>query len=161
MSRCILDSSICVDLSNGGLLEIALRLPHTLLLPDVVVQELKEPVGPDLVGLGYAPISLPGEGMALLSSLVELYRKPSFVDLFALACAKAHLCLLLTGDADLRTASDKEGVEVHGVLWILDGLVAQDLLVGADAANALERIVASGARLPKNECDSRFKAWRG
>jgi len=45
----ILDTNICVDLFNGGLLKVVLELPFNFCLPDVVLAELKEPDGAALV----------------------------------------------------------------------------------------------------------------
>lgn len=161
MPRCVLDTSICLDLSNAGLLEVILRLPHEFLLPDVIAEELKEPSGQRLVELGYTPVSLSGEHIGRVTDFAERYRRPSRVDLFALAYARVHECILVTGDAALRTAAEAEGVDVHGVLWILDDLVAQNILPPAEAANALDRMIASGSWLPQEDCSERINRWRG
>jgi predicted nucleic acid-binding protein len=158
MPRCVLDTSICVDLANAGLLQVALRLSHTLKLPDVIAEELNEPPGSSLVELGFGTVSLPD--VQEVATLVEKYRKPSTNDLFALACAKGNECILLTGDADLRKAAEIEKVEVHGILWVLDELVKEGVLSPVDAVTSLERVIAGGSWLPQQECEERLKRWR-
>lgn len=158
MPTCVLDTSVCVDLAHARLLEHALRLSHTLQMPDVIAEELKEPSGSSLVGMGFPTVSLPD--VHEVASLVQKYRKPSTNDLFALACSKALGCILLTGDADLRQAAKSEGVEVHGILWVLDELVKEHILSSADAITSLERVKAGGSWLPKHECDERIRIWR-
>jgi len=69
--------------------------------------------------------------------------------------------VLLTGDAHLREAAKSEGVDVHGVLWVLDELVAQSILTPPDAATSLQRITAAGGWLPRMESEDRIKRWRG
>lgn len=160
MPRCVLDTSICVDLFNAGLLDIVLRLPYEFLLPDVVIEELEEPRGSWLLELGYTSVSLEGRNVAKVIALAERYRKASPVDLFALVYAQAHGCMLLTGDSFLRAAAEVETVEVHGVLWLLDEVVTHNVLLPPDAANALERMVATGSWLPKDECEMRIQKWR-
>lgn len=158
MPRCVLDSSICVDLANAGLLEVVLRLSHSLELPDVIAAELNEPRGSLLIELGFGTASL--ADVSVVTALAAKYRKPSANDLFALACAKVNRCLLLTGDADLRQAAESEGVESHGILWVLDELVREGILSPIDAATSLDRVIAGGSWLPRHECEERFRRWR-
>jgi len=140
------------------LLQVTLRPSHTLELPDVIAEELKEPPGSSLVESGFGIVSLPE--VQEVAVLVEKYRKPSTNDLFALACAMRNKCILLTGDADLRKAAHIEMVEVHGILWLLDELVKEVVLSPADAATSLGRVIAGGSWLPGQECEERFKRWQ-
>ncbi|GJQ22163.1 MAG: hypothetical protein HBSIN02_25180 [Bacteroidia bacterium] len=157
----MLDTSICVDLFNAGLLESFLRLPYEFLLLDVIVDELKEPPGQHLIDLGFLLVSLEGENIGIVQSLAEEYRATSRVDLFALAYAQAHECILITGDAALRAAAVEKGIDVHGVLWVMDALVAQNIVTPADAANSLDRMMTSGSWLPREETRHRITRWRG
>jgi predicted nucleic acid-binding protein len=90
---------------------------------------------------------------------MERYRRPSQNDLFGLALARAEHTILVTGDAALRRAAETEGVETHGVLWLLDGLVEQGVLSPTAACDALGEIIAAGSRLPAAEVDMRLRAW--
>ncbi len=159
--RLFLDTTICIDLFNGRLLEKVLTLPYEFVLPDVIVAELLDPPGEYLIQLGYSMQQIPAEAIGQFFSLREKYTKPSTNDLFALLMARIHTCALLTGDGDLREAARNEGVTVHGLLWILDRLVEYQMLTKADAAASLERIVASGSWLPKRDCEVRLKRWKG
>ena len=160
MSKCVLDTSICVDLWSAGILENALRLPHDFLLPDVIAEECKEPPGEYLKSLDIVSVSLEAEHIDSVAILVEQYGQPSLSDLFALTYAKAHVHMLLTGDGPLRAAAENEGVEVHGVIWIVDAMVQQNILSPADAATALERMIEAGSWLPRDECQDRIRRWR-
>ena len=160
MARCVLDTSICVDLWVAGVLETALALPHDFLLPDVIAEECKEPPAEYLMSLDIESVSLEAEHIDSVSVLKEKYSQPSLSDLFALAYAKEHLHILLTGDGPLRTAAEQEGIEVHGVIWIIDAMVQQNILSPADAASSLERMIEGGSWLPPAECQERIKRWR-
>ncbi len=92
--------------------------------------------------------------------LRENYTKPSTNDLFALLLAKINSCDLITGDDALRNAANKEGVPVHGLLWLLDKLIEHRILRTNEAADALKKILAQGSWLPKKECEARLKKWR-
>jgi predicted nucleic acid-binding protein len=158
--RLVLDTTICIDLFNGGLLEKALELPDELVLPDVIVEELILPPGEDLVKIGYSLSPLAKEGIEEVFALRERYRKPSTNDLFALVLARLNSCPLVTGDESLRRAAQDEGMQVHGLLWLMDRLVDYHILSFLEAAVSLEIILEKGSWLPKKECESRLKRWK-
>jgi predicted nucleic acid-binding protein len=156
----ILDTNICVDLFNGNLLESVLKLPDNFLLPDVILDELKEPTGNSLISLGYKSLLLSSDAVQIVFQYAEQYTKPSRTDLFALAAAKTSITVLLTGDENLRKAADKEEVEVHGLLWLLDKLFDAQLLSGQQLNDALDNIVTKGAWLPQKEIQIRKEKWK-
>ena len=160
MKKIILDTSICIDLYNGKLCEAVLQLPYEFVLPDVIVAELKKPPGVLLLKLGFTEEGISGEEIKNIFVLRNKYAEPSTNDLFALLLAKRDACYLITGDNALRNAAKQEGVATHGIFFLLDSLVKNEILTKANAANALERIIAEGSWLPKKECEERFKKWR-
>ncbi len=143
---------------HGNLLPNVGKLAFTLIIPDLVAEELKAP-GVDLfVAAGMQVVAGDGDVVALVYGWREIYRKPSLPDLFAMGIARMSGAILLTGDKHLRAASEKEGVEARGILWLLDqleGKVSQTRL-----AQALEQILSNGAFLPKVESERRLNRWR-
>ena len=160
MGTFILDTNICVDLFNGNLLESVLKLPDSFLLPDVILEELKEPGGNYLISLGYKSLQLQPEVVQIVFQYASRYTKPSRTDLFALVAAKISNATLLTGDENLRKAADKEEVEVHGLLWLLDKLFDAKLVLGQQLSDALDVIVEKGAWLPQKEIQLRKEKWK-
>lgn len=160
MGEFILDTNICVDLFNGNLLTIVLKLPYRFYLPDVILHELKEPDGTSLVSLGFEPLQLSPEAVQIVFQFASRYNKPSRVDLFALVAAKTSSMTLLTGDENLRKAAEKEQVDVHGLLWLLDKLFDARLLSGPQLNGAIDIIVKKGAWLPKNEVRRLREKWK-
>jgi predicted nucleic acid-binding protein len=156
----ILDTNICVDLFNGNLLESVLNLPDSFLLPDVILDELKEPDGTTLVLIGYKSLSLSSDAVEIVFQYAEQYAKPSRTDLFALAAAKTLEVALLTGDKNLREAAQKEHVDVHGLLWLLDKIFEAQLILGLQLNDALDVIVAKGAWLPPKEVQHLKEKWK-
>lgn len=65
----------------------------------------------------------------------------------------------MSGDGPLRRAASNEGVNIRGVLWALDELVAANELQPSEAAHSLKQILEAGSYLPKAECKIRFKIW--
>jgi predicted nucleic acid-binding protein len=158
--KIILDTTICIDLFHGQLLEKATRLPYELTLPDVIAHELISPPGELFIQAGYSILPLNEEVIEQVIVLRERYPRPSTNDLFALLLAKINSCELVTGDDSLRNTASKEGVPVHGLLWLFDRLIEKRILTTSEAADALKKILAQGSWLPKKECEARLKRWR-
>jgi len=99
--------------------------------------------------------------------VVEIYvlnqehRSVSIADLSALILARDLQVILLSGDKALRNLAEANSIKVHGVLWLLDELVNNQVIVPLQAALALEKMLAKNARLPQDECAKRMRKWRG
>lgn len=159
MATCVLDTSICVDLWNGGILELVMRLPHKFLLPDVIAEECEEPPGELLLSMGFTSVSLDAQEIELVTEYGSRFGQLSVKDCFALAYSKIHNHILLTGDKSLRIAAEKEQVHPHGVLWLLDEIVSKNILSGPEAIDALNKMRDTGSWLPAEECEKRIRRW--
>ncbi len=157
--RFVVDACVWIDLGIGDLLAEVFRLPHEFVSPDVVLEELAS-VDPRLLrALGVREVSLASEDYVLLEELVARYAGPSIRDLTALVVALRDGLALLSGDRKLREAAEAEGVEVSGVLWLLDELVDTELVTGPNAARGLQAMLDQHARLPRDECERRLRKW--
>lgn len=156
---CVTDTNIWIDLHCGQLVAQIFELPYKFIAPDVIIAELDDPPGQSLVSLGLRQYRFSGEQVAQVQSLMTKYRGLSPKDLFALVLAKELKGILLTGDRLLRKAAEAEGITVHGTLWVLDTLVTRGIILPREAAAALRRMLSSGRRLPKQECQARLKRW--
>jgi predicted nucleic acid-binding protein len=137
-------------------LEKALRLPLELIAPDVVIEELHTPDGKDLVDLGLRVLELSGQQVLMVLDLAERYARPSRQDLFALVLARETKAVLLTGDGSLREAAEREGVQVHGTIWLLDLMVDHEIINRQERAASLKHMIESGSRLPCEEITARL-----
>ena len=155
----IVDTNILIDLHVGGLLQELFRLPLRLAAPDVIIAELLEPDGDTLVEHGLESMELAGDRVLEVASLLARHRSVSTNDLFALILARTNKATLLTGDRHLSEAADQEGVVVHGILWVLDEMVRLKVVAPIQAAQALERMLKQGSRLPRAECQKRLREW--
>ena len=86
----------------------------------------------------------------------------SLPDCFALELARTRAWILLSGDAALRRSAAEEGVECHGLLWLLDQI--------QDAATASIQELHEGlitisrhprCRLPKTAVRRRLAHYAG
>jgi predicted nucleic acid-binding protein len=137
-------------------LEKAFRLPLELIAPDVVIEELHTPDGKDLVDLGLQVRELSGQQVLMVLDLAERYARPSRQDLFALVLAKEIKAVLLTGDGSLREAAERERVQVHGTIWLLDQMVEHEIIDKQERAASLKHMIESGSRLPCEEIKARL-----
>jgi len=97
---------------------------------------------------------------ALLDS-ERKYRDLSINDISAFVLAKHLGIILITSDMPLRKFAEKQNVEVHGTLWVLDKLVEEYKLIAPNhGANALIKILKSKSRLPQDECEDRILKWQ-
>jgi predicted nucleic acid-binding protein len=76
----------------------------------------------------------------------------SIADCSCLYLSKKLSATLLTGDAALRRTAEQNNIAVHGVLWVLDEIVANDLIPEKEAGDKLIRLMDLNPRLPAGEC---------
>lgn len=163
MKVAVKDANILIDLANGDLLELCLRLPYEFVTTDAVLLQLKyEPqwqaVRPFVENEVICIAPLSAKEQVLIQQDPRIV-KFDFTDLGVLFVAEREKAILLTGDLPLRKESKKQGVRVHGLLWVMDQLIeCRQLLPGA-AAKSLRLILAQGARLPVDECKRRLREW--
>jgi predicted nucleic acid-binding protein len=161
------DSSVLVDLINGGLLGYWMELKIETWITEAVLAEMQ--TGPqsdgieDFVNRGVIRVEAISDNEALewLNSVSGFSQKNgvSFADSASIFCAKSKAAWLLTGDGRMRKVAKKAGLEVRGLLWVLDQLFAEKIMDGEVACIALAAVLNGGARLPKKDCDERLKTW--
>lgn len=156
----ISDTNIWIDIRNAGLLDDLFKLPFTLCCTDFVLNELQDLPRDDLVAQGLIVEALDDEAVTGLYALTVQHRNSSLADVSCYYLARTTGYALLTGDGRLRKQAAKDGIEVFGVLWLLDQLVVYDLIAPTRAADALEAMLRLGARLPPGECQDRLHRWR-
>ena len=162
MKIVIHDASVLIDLHRCGLLESWLAGGVEAHTSDLVMLEMTQPMqelaARGLLHVEHLDVS---ELVALREFQTRQPRSLSFEDCTVLSLAIEMEAALLTADADLRKAAESASVEVHGLLWVLDELVAGAHLTPARAAAALQELLKNPrARLPKAECNARLERWR-
>jgi len=69
-------------------------------------------------------------------------------------------CLVISGDNKLRKFCEREGLEVHGLIWIFDQLVELELVSKKAAIEKLNRLISYNDRLPMDEIVRRIRKWK-
>lgn len=137
------DASCLIDLRKGGLLEAALALPYRFLVTYVVryseLLDFELAEWSRLEALGLTVIDPPGTQVAEAQALMLRHRRLSFEDCLNLVAAREeNLAILLTGDRSLRTIAENEGIEVHGILWVVAQLQIEKAAATEDLRAALK-----------------------
>ena len=158
----VVDTSIWIDLSKTGLIDLIFNLPYSLIVTDFVLRHEKinniEWVILEQKGLTFQ--ELDSQEIANLYDLFQKHRNISLVDLAMFSVARKMGAILLTGDNNLRVFAATE-LEVHGLLWALDEMVDQSILNPNLAISRLSYILElPNIRLPRNECAQYIKKWR-
>ena len=155
------DTSVLIDLERGAFLESAFSLSFELAVPDLLYQrELKEHGGKRLLDLGLKVEDLNGEVTAWAVSFWRQHPTLTLPDCFALALAADRGWTLLTGDAGLRDLATAESVDCHGVLWVLDQLLTESIVLPDVLREGLEAIASHPrCRLPRREINARLERY--
>ena len=162
------DANIFIDLLDIGLLDEFFRLQWEIHTTDFVMLELlregqKEAVthyqnGNRLHVKGFEVPEL--VEIRNLHKVHENKTNISLTDCSVWYYAKKNGYVLLTGYRKLRSISQRDGVEVKGILYVFDALVAENLISPASAAEKLSLLHELNSRLPLEEIEKRIKSWR-
>lgn len=161
MAILVSDTSVLIDLSRGELLEQVFSSGLTFVVPDFLYQnELEDTNGPYLQKLGLGVLATNGHEMTLVQAIRASRNSLSLPDCSALVCALRQDHILLTGDGDLREEAISRGVEVRGLLWLLDQLEASGHIQPLILHTALSQI-SNHKRcwLPRQEVANRLRRW--
>ncbi len=135
------DSSVLLEMAKRGLLPAMFRLPFEFVVPDLLFEEelidLGEYTRDDLRSFGLRVEGLDPVGVTTALSYQARRRRLSLVDCFALALASRRGYRLLTGDKAMRSFAEAEAIEVNGVLWLVDEMIAANVVPAGDVLAVL------------------------
>jgi hypothetical protein len=167
MRLIVSDSSCLIDLRKASLLDAFLRLPFEILIPNTLFEDellkFSATQKKSLVQGGLKVVDVPGAGVLRAQEIVRAAPRLSIHDGFAFAVAESQPgCILVTGDGDLRSIAAKHGIEVHGVLWIVDQIHDYGVLDAGALASALRTLGSDASvRLPRRELMLAIKRYEG
>jgi predicted nucleic acid-binding protein len=157
--RCIVDANILIDLSQGEVLPFLFKIPMQVAAPTVVLDEMIRPDQETLLEMGLERSLLTVEQVLEAAQMSAADARLSLGDCAAFIAARDEETALLTGDQRLRKRAEEAGIEVHGVLWVLDAIETAGLTAGPALAASLRKMLNEGARLPADEVEWRLKRW--
>ena len=118
------DSSVLLELSRHQVLDSMFSLDFQFAVPDLLFHEGPGDFGiysrQDLVDFGLRVEALDSDGVELAVSYQRRRSALSLSDSFVLALAYSRGWEILTEDRVIRSFARDEGIECHGVLWLID-----------------------------------------
>jgi len=163
------DTNIFIDLIEIGLIDEFFSLPWEIHTTDMIIHELKDPEQKRVI-VAYMKkriLHVKTYDETEINSLAVFHTKMrrttnvSIQDCSVWLYAQNMGYTLLTGDAKLRSAATKTGIEVHGILFVIDKLVENNLLSMEQATKKLKDLTLSNPRLPLSEINKRLLLWSG
>jgi hypothetical protein len=122
---------------------------------DVVLSECKHEKQPDLIeqakAAGIIEVEAPDRYVVDAASCP--YRELSPVDALLLYYSKGEKRTLLTNEEPMRNACGKEGVEVHGTLWLVRQYFDLKIAKPKALCESLDQLVRQDRRTPKKLVD--------
>jgi predicted nucleic acid-binding protein len=155
------DTSVMIDLERSGLLAAAFHCGHEFVMPDLLFEREfgDNDLGMLTMGLQIEALSPQELQLAQLSHRTK--KALSLPDCFAMALASRPNYCLLSGDKALRQIAEMLAIECHGVLWLMDEMLASGASSREDLSTGLRRLADHPrCRLPRAEIDARLKRWR-
>lgn len=162
----VTDTSCLIDLRKASLLESFMRLPHEIIMPDILFQEellkFTHAEKATLLEGGLVVVELPGGDVLRAQEIAYRFPALSIQDCYVFTLAERSTgCILLTGDNRLKNIAASHEIEVHGILW------AVDVMQRSETATVLELIAAlelfdndETIRLPSQEVQGIAKRFR-
>ena len=161
------DTNVFIDLHDVDLLEQFFLLPWEVHTTDFVMLELVKEGQKDTVA-AYESNGCLHIATFEFQEVVKINKlhkaiinksNLSLTDCSVWYYAKQNNYTLLTGDRKLRNSALNEGVEVRGIIYVFDELVANGIIPASLAAEKLTLLKSINPRLPENDIDKRLKLW--
>lgn len=146
------DANVLIDLGHVDGLGLLVQLAPTEVL-DIVLDECEHHSQPGLVeAVQQAGVAvIPTQAAWLVSARAYKSAELSERDQLNLYYAKTYQRVLLAGDLPLRERCAREGVEVHGSLWLVERAFTLGLVTAQELCRWLRAWPALGRRLPPTE----------
>jgi len=163
-SSCVADTSILIDLWNGGLIRPLLGSISRVLVPDLLVAEFSMDSSQfqAMQAWGLRTEPLTGNELADSMAMAASRTQVSVYDCSTVVLADRERVAVATSSfRHIPDLAASRGVECLGVLRIVDQLVRQAIVSPPDAACALQTMLRTGSYLPAEKCDRRIRRWLG
>ena len=158
--KLIFDTSVLIDLNNAEILNFVSKIDCELLYPSLLEDELKEGVIDLLKVLKFQPVVFDFDEEMELREIGKSNKRLTACDVSVYFAAKKYDAICLTGDKKLKELAEKNNIEVHGIIWLLDMMVNREVVYPMMMIRVIKDIQKKGARLPDGECDKFISKWK-
>lgn len=160
MKLLINDANILIDIVKLDVIEAFLSLNFELYTTDFVFAELEDHQKKNLVSERLKVITTESEAdFSEIIILLNTHNGLSFEDCSVWYYAKKLNGTLVTGDGALRKKVIQSGIEVRGIIYIIEQIKLQNQLPIRECIEILHHLKKLNIRLPHNEIDKRIQNW--
>lgn len=158
------DANLFIDLWEVELIEVFFQLPLEFHTTQLILNELGAEQKEKLINFIDAQQLkiryLTREEIDDLDKISVNSRKLSREDLSVYFYAKELTdCMILTGDNRLRKEAQRQGFEVHGILWVFEQILENQLIEAQNAIELLRNLMNINLWLPMGECEKLIEKW--
>ena len=159
MEIVISDTNIFIDLWNIGLLERFCELPLSIHTTDFIIGELKTQGVKDAIAQLHqkGKITIKTFKSNEYAEIMSKNKNLSFQDCTVLYYALNGDYKLLTGDRNLRVIAERHGLQVSGIIYVMDELLHHDIISKEEYTIKLKALLESNHRLPTKEIMKRIE----
>jgi len=159
MKLYINDANILIDIVQLELIDAFFSLDFELYTTDFVFEEINEEQRKSLLSERLTILKSDETEIYGIFELMESHRGLSFQDCSVWYYAREIGATLITGDGKLRKCALSSGLDVKGIIFIIEEIKNQKILQTTDCINKLEKLKSINCRLPVIELDNRIKLW--
>ncbi|MEO5776675.1 MAG: hypothetical protein ABIQ27_07200 [Flavobacterium sp.] len=153
------DANILMDIVKLDLAVAFLALGFELYTTDFVFAEMELEQQAALQSAVLVKLGANEADMNAIFEMTEEHAGLSFEDCSTWYFAQKMDGILVTGDGKLRTKASASGVEVRGMIYIIEQIKVQGLLPIITCVEKLRLLKELNDRLPMAEIDTRIHAW--
>lgn len=153
------DANILMDIVKLGLVDAFLALGFELYTTDFVFAEMEPEQQEALQSEVLIKLEADQADIEAIFHKKEEHAGLSFEDCSTWHFAEKMDGVLVTGDGSLRKKASASGVEVRGMIYIIEQIKEQGLLPVATCVEKLRLLKELNDRLPMNEIDNRIQVW--
>lgn len=165
MKILINDANILIDLIELDLLQEFSLLDFEMCTTDFILAEIEDAqkVRIDrIIDAGHLTVIVTerDEDFEGINGLLETGGGLSVEDCSAWYYSRKLGGILVTGDGNLRKMATAAGIEVRGIIYLFDELLAQKIITCPMAVEKIEHLMTINSRLPKDAISTRLRMWK-
>lgn len=159
------DANILIDLAKLDLIEKLSELGAVLHTNDFVLEEIEDDVQREKIDFFVSEkiitvANTGSEEIIVISQMVIENKGLSFEDCSIWHYTKKCKGLLLTGDKKLKSCVEKDGIEVRGIIYVLDELLHKNIISKETAIIKIKQLYRFNKWLPEKEIEARINKWQ-
>jgi len=154
------DANILIDIVQLNLVEAFLALDNEMYTTDFVFEELEYFQKKVLISEKLIILKTNENELLHILELTSQHNGLSFEDCSVWYYAQKMDGILITGDGGLRTKAKASGIEVRGIIYIIEEIKNQNILEKLICVEKLEALKTLNNRLPVAEINKRIQLWK-